>query len=215
MIKHLSNSALAILSAAVLVMGVSVGRAQVYINATMGENGNFSSNNGLIVSGGLATQTFFYPSATVLTYSFSTVYPLSSYVPVEGVLWIYDDPAHTQLSDVVVFAPNSPSYIYFISLDNDGDLADMASLPAFVTGPVLSAQVSATATEDANGVVVYTPTGPNGPNAQPGFMDNATITYTFVSGVVPEPSPVQLMGLALLGMGLFRISAIRRGKGNI
>jgi hypothetical protein len=203
-------SLLAILSAAILIMS-NVGRAQVYITATMDENGNFSSSDGLIASSALATETYFYPDATVLTYSLSTVYPLSGYVPVEGTLWIYDDAAHTQLSDVVVFAPNNPSYIYFMSLDNGGQLADVVSLPAFVTGPILSSQATATATEDANGVVTYTPTGPNGPTAQPGFMDNATITYTFVSAV-PEPTSLELMAAVLLGMCLLGMRAVRRQR---
>ena len=181
----------------------------VNISYTVDENGHYSSNPiGLITSAGLAADTYLGSGKTVMQYDLSTVYPASSYVPVEGALYIYQDAAHTILSDVVVFLPNGPSYLYFMSLDNHGDLADVSSLTsAAVISHLPGTAASLSVTEGADGVTSYTPTGPNGPLAQPGFMDNATVTYTFQSN---ESVPDGGTTIGLLGIGLVGVSSLRR-----
>jgi hypothetical protein len=187
------------ISAGALLLACASANAIPADSITVDDNGNYSSSpSGLIIGSSVASQTYFSPAATVLTYYFSTVYPLSSIVPVEGVVDIYSDAAHTELADVVVFAPNGPSYIYFMSLDNPSSLAYVSSVPAFVSDLTVIASV----TEGAGGVTTYTPTGPNGPDAQPGFTDNATMTYTFVdnSSVPDGGATIVLLGLGLLGV---------------
>jgi hypothetical protein len=180
----------------------------ISISYTVDENGNYTTSpNGLITSAGLAGDTYLGSGKTVLQYDLSTVYPASSYVPVEGALYIYNDAAHTILSDVIVFLPNGPSHLYFMSLDNNGDKADVSSATVTaITSRLPSNANFWSVTEGANGVTIYTPTGPNGPTAQPGFMDNATATYTFESNEVPDGGTT----VGLLGMGLVGLASLKK-----
>ena len=181
---------------------------------TVDENGNYSSDSpfgAVIVSSGVVPIRVGSQVGSALGYQYSQVYPKSCLVPVEGAVYIWDDAAHTILSDVIGFLGDGPSEIYFVSLDSGGDLADASSVPSSLSG--LANRVNLT--EGANGVTIYTPQGPNGSGAQPGYMDNAGgvgrqgnfATYTFVSSdeAVSTPdggSTVTLLGLGLAAMGM-------------
>jgi len=203
--KKIKLSIFAGISACAVLLACASANAQVSfgnLGITMDENGNSSSAPPLAISSaGLATDTDFGSGQTVLQYNFGST--LAALAPVVGALSIYDDAAHTILSDVIVF---DLTKIYFMSLDNGGDMADVSSATELsVLSHLPSTAAYASVTEGANGVTVYTPQGPNGPNEQPGFMDDWTVTYTFDSRGVPDGgSTLCLMGGAILVLGALR-----------
>lgn len=201
--KNLRNLSLpaGILGVALLLVCASANATT--INITVDENGNYSSSDGIIVGSGVASESYFYPDASLLTYYFSTEtspVDLASYVPVEGAVYIYSDAGHTHLADVIVLAPDGPSYLFFMSLGDVGTKAYVTTLPSWVSGLTTIASL----TEGTGGITTYTPTGPNGPNAQPGFMDDATVTYTFENTVPDAGSSAMLLGMGVLALAGFR-----------
>ena len=202
--KKLNLSGIAGMAASALLLACASANATPNtLSITVDENGNYSSSPSGAISGYVMGINHFTDTGSYLTYEIANLTP--GLVPVDGALYIYDDAAHTVLSDIIVFEANGPSYIYFLSFDSNGDLADVgsgAAIPSWITALTVTNAV----TEGANGVTVYTPTGPNGPLEQPGFTDNYTVTYTFESSGVPDGGTT----IALLGMGLLGISALRR-----
>jgi hypothetical protein len=103
------------------------------------------------------------------------------------------------LSDILRFNPagSSPGYpasVVLYSLPGGGELAD--------TGfPTFQYATTFTTSENAAGVVTYTPT-----ESQPGYIPGFGATYVVTSSPIPEPTTV-LFGAALIGA-----TALRRSR---
>jgi hypothetical protein len=103
------------------------------------------------------------------------------------------------LSDILRFnpagsAPGYPASAVLYSLPGGGELAD--------TGfPTLRYATTFTTSENAAGMVTYTPTA-----SQPGFIPGFGVTYVVTSSPIPEPTTV-LFGAALIG-----VTALRRSR---
>lgn len=203
MIKRISPLLQATLLAAALVVVCVSANAQAPIPAsvTVDENGHFTPSSGGIINNAFVDINHFDGSGLYLTYTFADLTP--GIVPLTGAVYIWDNVAHTLLSDVIVFQQNSPSYLYFLSFDSNSDKADVGS-GAAVPSWVSNLPVKVDLTEGPGGVTVYTPTA-----QQPGFTDSYTVTYSFDSfepatGVPDGGSTVCLLGMALVGLGSLR-----------
>jgi hypothetical protein len=196
--------------------------ANAQVNVTVDENGNVTSSSpfGPFLNAGTVTANPYALSDTALVYAYSSAYPKSSLVPVNGVVNIFADAAHTDLIDVIAFENGTPSFLIDMDLVNDGSKADVSSIPASILTLEASPSESfavVNLTEGMCGITTYTPGGPNGtPNVGPGYMDDAgpagaavsETTYTFItetSYCAPDGgTTLCLLGSSLLVLGVLR-----------
>ena len=204
------------------------------------ENGNatFNANGSGVASGPVYTSQQVYDShsanafgsgpvpagnATTLDY----LYQYAGVTHLYGWVAIYDDAAHTQLSDLIHF-DNSLSVngvidisMFFYSLDADGDKADQNypgnSTPTQATiNSILSNPNTVTITEDAAGIAYYTPPTTNSPGY---FVNGSTgsgaglqqYEYEFISSV-PEPTTMIAGALLLLPFGASTLRILRKTR---
>lgn len=163
-------------------------------------------------------------SATTLDYLYPP--PSGTFLSM-GWVAIYDDAAHTILSDLIHFDSSTTigtttyEQIFFYSNDNYGDLADHWPSGTYPTGdPNVGQNVLTTIlnsltaaqkiTENANGIAFYTPT-----SGKPG-LDSPTgatpISYEFISRV-PEPTTTMIAGaFLLLPLGARILRILRKSR---
>jgi len=162
-------------------------------------------------------------NATTLDYLYQYVGVTHLY----GWVAIYDDAAHTQLSDLIHF-DNSLTVngatdlsMFFYSLDTDGDKADQNYLgnstpTQTIINSILSNPNTAKIVENANGIAYYTPLT----TTSPGYFVNGSTgsgtgiqqyEYEFISSV-PEPTTIIAGVLLLLPLGASTLRTLRRNR---
>jgi hypothetical protein len=169
------------------------------VSVTVDENGNATSTGNILTQGTMGVEEWASPAVqvNVLKYWFNNP-PFSTDTP-GGVVLIYDDAAQTKLSDVISFFPDGVQYLEFMSLDNNGDKADIASIPFDYT---YLTQIKLT--EGANGDTTYTP-GSSDPGSLAYYGDSVTYTFESSDPKVPDGgSTACLMGSAMLVLGALR-----------
>jgi hypothetical protein len=202
-------------AASILLFGSFSGKAVTY-TMNLGENDPAGTSTGpgngppvsqgVIADNGAATHPPFVSGPNTLAYALS-INGANQLIP--GDVLIYEDAAHTILSDILRFENWGVGYVYVYSALDDG-VTKLADNP-FPT--VLQAN-TISFTEQFNGSAYglfgYTPTA-----NQPGFSDAPlggvafTYAYDFTSD---EPRSVPDGGTtaALLGLGLLAVGAVRR-----
>jgi hypothetical protein len=126
---------------------------------------------------------------------------------VSGDVLIYEDAAHTILSDILRFYASGQQYIsvYSDRSESPYDLADVGFSAALLRN-LQANQLALTETALPGGGdgLVYLPT-----DGQPGFGGN--ITYTFISDTTSDQTvPDGGTTVALLGMGLAGLASLRK-----
>jgi len=185
----------AVLGGALLLVCASASAIPGSISITVDENGNATSTGNILTQGYMGVEEW-TSSGWVLKYDTSS----STYAMAGGVVLIYDDAAHTMLSDEIAFFPDGVWYLEFMSFDKGGDLADAPNSTIPNINYTYLAQASLT--EGANGDTTYTPT-----SGQPGYISGFDTTYTFESA--PDPVPDGGATVGLLGMGLIGLASLR------
>jgi hypothetical protein len=189
---------LALVAALTLLVALNASAA---ITFTVDEYGKWTSTDGALVPGMGAPSVNFQPT---LDYTLPTGVNVT-----EGAVLLYEDTAHTVLSDVIIFDPPPPALgnvLYFYSDNTEGSdsLADVGIPANLSTYYPLEVSFTEVGLEGNNGYWGYTPT-----SGQPGYEAGQVVTYNFISDV-PEPSTVVAGMLLLLPFGASTLRILRK-----
>jgi hypothetical protein len=146
------------------------------------ENGTFLINGAAAPPGVLAVE----PISGILTLSYTLPFVAN---PGDVQLFATNEPPTAgQFSDLLRFNGN---HLYFFSLKDDTsppDLADVPALPPAIAPNMVIAEIG----PEGNNSATWAP----GPGGIGGTSTSPNLVYTFISDVVPEPSPWMLTVLS-------------------
>jgi hypothetical protein len=197
-----------LLALALLLGAVGPAAAQIFsVTFTADENGNGSFTNTLGGSGTVPSVVGSDPGPGGRSKALFYGLPSGAGLFVVGDVFVHDPSG--ALTDLIRFENTGPflfSQFAFYSLPGGTDLADVAGFPT------ANFTNTATALENAAGLISYTPT-----DGQPGSnIDLPSVTYNLTSldpAPIPEPSSLLVFGMATAGSLAWRKWRMRRRCG--
>jgi hypothetical protein len=182
-----------------LMLGVALNASATLITITLDENGTSAQNDGYTITHQQAVDSA--TGVSTLDYLIGAAHTWT-----QGWLAIYDDTAHTQLSDLIHFdgIVSGKQQLFFYSKDSGTDLADNWLTPAQIA--TIMAGNPPSVTENANFIASYDPA-----SGQPGnFVVGTGNSLEWQFNSVPEPTTMIAGALLLLPFGASTLRMLRR-----